>query len=116
MSATVDIKTKTETNVLAVPVQSVTTRSDSLLKSILPNYKSKDDKKKQVECVFRLKPDKTVELVPVETGIQDDQWIYVKSGLKEGDEIVTGPFNILSKRIKNNDKVKITEQKFDFKP
>jgi len=116
MSATVDIKTKTEINVLAVPVQSVTTRSDSLLRNMLPNYKSTDEKKKQVECVFRLKPDNTVELIPVETGIQDDQWIHIKSGLKTGDEIVTGPFNILSKRIKHNDKVIITEQKFDFKP
>lgn len=113
MSATVDIKTKTEINVPAAPVQSITMRPDSLVKKILPNYKSINEKKKQVECVFRIKPDNTVELVPVEIGIQDDQWIHIKSGLKVGDEVVTGPYNILNKQLKHNDKVVITEQKFN---
>ena len=115
MSATVDIRTKVEQNVLAVPVQSVTTRSDSIIKKIDSTYNVKGAKKKQIECVFRIKTDNTVELVPVNTGIQDDQWIYIINGVNEGDQIVTGPFNILSKKLKHNDKVKIVETKFDFK-
>ncbi len=114
MSATVDIRTRIEKNVLAVPLQAVVTRPDSLLKSL--NIQAKETyKKKQVECVFRLTADrKSVELVPVETGIQDDQWVHVLSGINENDEVVTGPFNILSKKLKNGDKIKITERKNNF--
>ncbi|NSW45763.1 MAG: efflux RND transporter periplasmic adaptor subunit [Bacteroidales bacterium] len=115
MSATVDIRTKIQSNVLAVPVQAVTTRLDSIISKIDSNYKPNTEKKKQIECVFRLKSEGTVELVPVETGIQDDEWIHIIKGLKEGDKIVTGPFNILSKKLKHNDKVKVVENKFDFK-
>lgn len=115
MSATVDIRTKVEQNVSAVPVQAVITRSDSLLKKIDSTYKTNNGKKTQVECVFRLKADNTVELVPVITGIQDDQWIHILKGINEGDKVVTGPFNILSKKLKHNDRVKISEIKNDIK-
>ncbi|MGQ9847229.1 MAG: efflux RND transporter periplasmic adaptor subunit, partial [Bacteroidales bacterium] len=115
MSATVDIRTKVEKNVLAVPVQAVVTRSDSILEKIDSTYKTNNYKKKQVECVFRLKADNTVELVPVITGIQDDQWIHILKGINEGDKVVTGPFNILSKKLKHNDKVKVLETKNDIK-
>lgn len=114
MSATVDIRTRIEKNVLAVPLQAVVTRPDSLFKSL--NIPLKEaNKKKQVECVFRLTSDsKAVELVPVETGIQDDQWIHILKGVNENDEVVTGPFNILNKKLKNGDKIKKIEQKKNF--
>jgi len=109
MSATVEIHTRTEYNVLAIPVQAVTTRPDSIFKNTDSLY---EQKKKLVECVFKVKADKTVEIARVETGIQDDQWIHIKSGINESDEVVRGPFNILSKKLKNGDKVKIIENNY----
>ncbi len=115
MSATVDIHTKTEYNVLAVPIQAVTTRPDSIFNN-RDSINTSKQKKKLIECVFKIKPNKTVELIAVETGIQDDQWIYIKHGINENDEVVKGPFNILSKKLKNNDKVKIISNTlYDFK-
>jgi HlyD family secretion protein len=115
MSATVDIRTRIVQNIIAVPVQAVTTRSDSVLNKIdtLKN-KLPSVKKKQIECVFRYKPDKTVELIPVKTGVQDDTWIQIESGINIGDEVVTGPFNILTKKLKGNDPVTKTEHSFEF--
>ncbi len=109
MSATVEIHTRTEYNVLAIPVQAVTTRPDSIFKNTDSLY---EQKKKLVECVFKVKADKTVEIARIETGIQDDQWIHIKSGINESDEVVRGPFNILSKKLKNGDKVKIIENNY----
>ncbi len=115
MSATADIHTRTERNIIAVPVQAVTTRSDSIFsnKDTLKNITTIGNKK-LIECVFKYKPNKTVKLVPVKTGIQDDSWIQIISGINAGDEIVTGPFNILTKKLKNNDPVAKKENAFEF--
>ncbi len=111
MSATVDIQTKVERNVLAVPLQAVTTRPDSLFNKS-DSLVDISKKRKQRECVFKVKTDNTVELIPVETGIQDDRWIQIKSGLMLNDEVVTGPFSLLSKKLKNGDKItKVTNVK-----
>ncbi len=107
MSATVDIRTRIEKDIVAIPVQAVTIRPDSIIKKVYPDFKTKDLKKKQSECVFRIKSDNTVELVPITTGIQDDQWIHIKSGISLNDKVVIGPFNLLNKNLKHGDKIKI---------
>ena len=114
MSATVDIQTNKVSNVLALPIQSVTTRDTSkVTKAVKSNEENKSsetpaaaENEKLIECVFVVE-DKKVKLVPVKTGVQDSRYIEIKNGLKEGVEVVTGPFNAISKTLKIGIDVKV---------
>jgi len=57
--------------------------------------------------VFVVQPDNKVKVVPVRTSIQDINYIEITSGLKPGDQVVTGPYDVVSKSIKDGDKVKV---------
>ena len=111
MSASADIQTKTKQNVLSVPLNAVTTRSNKVDK---PKTDKKDDKAPADttaevfdEVVFVLQKEGTVKMAKVKTGIQDINNIEVTDGLKSGDEIVTAPYTLISKTIKTGDKVKV---------
>jgi HlyD family secretion protein len=91
MSATVDVKTRKVNNVVSVPIQAVVTRE-------------LDGKKDQTEVVFVESEGKSV-MKKVSTGIQDDQFIEVKEGLKENESVITGPYDLVSKTLKEGDKV-----------
>ena len=99
MSATVKIHTDEASQALAVPTASVTTRADSLQNNI------------SLTVVFVKKADNTVEMKQVVTGIQDGTFIQITTGLSEGEEIVTGPYELLSKDLANGDKIKLEEKK-----
>ena len=120
MSASADIQTKTHTNVLAVPINAVTTReiNDSTGDNIKPadntannNVSVSGDNTKAAsdldEVVFIVNADGTVKKQKVKTDIQDINYIQVLDGLKEGDEVVTGPYDVVTKTLKNSSKVKI---------
>jgi HlyD family secretion protein len=62
---------------------------------------------KQLQRVVFRKEGNKVELVPVQTGIADNNWIEIKSGVRAGDEIVSGPYSALSKDLKEGSGVKI---------
>ncbi len=111
LSATVDIQTQNARG-LAVPIQSVTTRTDEQDQKTDDSKKKKDQKTPAQECVFVLQKDGTVKQVNVKTGIQNDTYILVSQGLKVGDEIVSAPFSAISKTLKNGDKVeKVSKDK-----
>lgn len=117
MSANVDIQTKTHANVLSVPINAITTRekSDSL-KSSMPNNngdnKTNSPMNDDIEVVaFVLQQDGTVKKVKVKTAIQDINHIEVTEGLKEGDEVITGPYDLVSRQLKEKDKVKVVSNK-----
>ena len=57
--------------------------------------------------MFVLQPDGTVRKTRVRTDIQDINYIEILGGLKEGDEVITGPYDVVSKTLKNKDKVKV---------
>ncbi|MEL6986683.1 MAG: efflux RND transporter periplasmic adaptor subunit [Bacteroidota bacterium] len=99
MSASVDINTKTERDVISVPIQAVTTR---------PKDDSKDDEDLEeedlIEVVFVTDAD-SVRMVEVKTGIQDDDYIHIKNGLDPDVEIVTGPYSIVSKKLKEGETI-----------
>lgn len=118
MTATVDIITKTRTNVLAVPISSVIVKSDTTaVKSF--EVKDEDEKKaapksdKKLECVF-VKVGNKAKIRIIKTGIQDDTNIEVLAGIKKGDVVITGPFTTVSKELNSGDKVTL-EKKEDKK-
>ena len=106
MSATVDIYTNQVRDAVSVPIQAVTTRAknESKFKSGDTGKKESVDDDDLQEVVFVVKAD-TVDKVVVKTGIQDDEYIQVISGLEVGEEIVTGPYKIVSKKLKQGDKI-----------
>jgi HlyD family secretion protein len=119
MNANVEIRTKKVENVLAVPIASVTARVQGSELSMEDKRKeeqaSRDENEvsntstqpQLEEVVFVLQKDGTLKKVPVKTGIQDVSYIEIQSGLKEGEEIVSGPFSALSNTLKSGMKVKV---------
>jgi len=112
MSATVDIQTETVYSVISVPIQSVTTRADTtgVVQEEDANIEvaAKDDDVK--EYVF-LHDGGKAKMVEVKTGIQDNSFIEVTSGLEEEQEVITGPYRAISKRLKDGDAVKVVDKK-----
>ncbi len=115
MSASADIQTKTHENRLAVPINAVTIRdkNDTTKGNGMkgPNDASSTDAKATnnddlQEVVFVVKNNK-VKKVPVRTDIQDINYIEILSGLNEGDEVVTGPYDLVSKTLKDSTQVKV---------
>ncbi len=97
MSATVEIKTDVSENVLTVPIQAVAAREDTTAQG----------KEKPVkEIVFVLEGDKVKE-VTVKSGLQDDAYIEIKEGLKEGTKVISGPYNTITNGLKDGDMVKV---------
>ena len=107
MSASVDIRTETMDNVLAIPIQAVTVREKEDDKDN-KNKKAADDELEEV--VFVMEAD-TVRMVNVTTGIQDDEYILVTSGLEKGEVIITGPYSAISKKLDQGDAVRVKEEK-----
>jgi HlyD family secretion protein len=121
MNASADIKTKRKDNVVAVPITSVAARVKGSDKNI--EDQKKENKKPEEEgveeetdavtdeleeVVFVLKTDGTVEKRVVKTGIQDINYIEVTGGLKPGEQVVTAPYNAVSKSLKSGTKVTVT--------
>ncbi|RYY84857.1 MAG: HlyD family efflux transporter periplasmic adaptor subunit [Chitinophagaceae bacterium] len=130
MNASADIKTRRRSDVLAIPITSVAARVKGSDKNL--DDKKKEDKKDEdagidaaetpagdelEEVVFVLTKDNKVEKRVVKTGIQDINYIELLSGLKAGEEVVSAPFNAISKSLKNGDKVKVVtkDKLFDKK-
>lgn len=122
MSATVDIQTQTEQNVLSVPVQAVTTREDSVEttdktkenKDFISNKKEKEKASSVNEIVFIYK-DGRAYIQKVKTGIQDDAYIQILDGLKTGEEIISGPYRAVSRSLKDSMLVEKVNKKDLFK-
>ena len=111
MTATVDIVTKTKTNILAVPISSVVVKSDTTaVKESKVDVAELTEKEpipkidKKLECVFVKVGDKA-KIRIIKTGIQDDTNIEVITGLKKGDVVITGPYTTVSKELNSGDKV-----------
>ncbi|MOA19358.1 HlyD family secretion protein [compost metagenome] len=116
MSATVDVHTNKVNKVIAVPIQAVTTREPEKDKAEKDGKKeNKDDKKKTdksepVKSIVFVMRNGVAQAVAVTTGIQDDSFIEIKSGLKDGDQVIVAPYLAISKNLKDGDKVKKVDQ------
>ncbi|MDX1479628.1 MAG: efflux RND transporter periplasmic adaptor subunit [Saprospiraceae bacterium] len=110
MSASVDIYTETLTDVVSVPIQSVTTRD----KDEDEDKKSSKADEDPLEVVFLFEAD-TARMVEVVTGIQDNEYIEIKEGLEVGQQVVTGPYSAISRKLENGDDLHIKEEKDEDK-
>ena len=114
MSASVEINTETKSDVLSVPIQAVTTREKDDAKKNKGN--KKDEEEEEIsdddlkEVVFIATAADTVKMVEVTTGIQDDSYIQILSGLEEGAEVITAPYSAISRKLKNGDKILKVEE------
>jgi HlyD family secretion protein len=97
MSATAEITTKTVENVVAIPLQAVIEKKPegSPSPTIQGDSPSPSDKPKMVTGVYILDGNKA-KFVEVETGIIGESDRQIISGLKEGDEVITGPSRVLN--------------------
>jgi HlyD family secretion protein len=114
MSASVEIQTNRQNNVLSVPVNAVTTRDwpDSLKK----NREGMDnDSIRQVVFVY---DDKTTQVLlrDVTTGIQDNQYIQITSGLKQGERVVIAPYGAIARTLADKTKVTVVSKDKLFEP
>lgn len=126
MSASVDIQTKRVENVLSVPIMAVTTRimdstkvkkddEDEEWETKVVNEeeekaKNKEkDKEKLKEYVFTIKDGKAV-MVEVKSGIQDNDYIEIVSGVTDGMEVITGPYSAVARTLRKGTKVKVVDK------
>ena len=102
MTASVDIKSVTKTNVLSIPISSLTTRN--------PEIQKDGDKPQKKETTIStwvfLNINGNAKAVKVKTGIQDIDYFEVLEGLKPGDEVISEPAMAIAKTLNNGDKVK----------
>jgi len=106
MSANVEILTNELKDIFMIPIQAVTIRPDTTekvqrkMKINLDDYK--DDELYEVVFVYQ---DGIAIMRKVKTGIQDTRNIQVTEGLEEGDEVISGPYSIVSNKLLHEDKV-----------
>lgn len=131
LSATVDIQTEKVVDILTIPIQAVTTRDDTSNLNESPIVKkaaAKKEEKKETETTKKTTVKSTdifeyvfvvengkVKMQLVKTGIQDDQYIQILSGLTEGQEVVVAPYLSISKKLKNGTAVKVVKEDELFK-
>lgn len=113
MSASVDIFTKSADKALSVPLISVTTRDD---KKDLEDPDAPEAKKTSAtglndikEIVFVISGD-TVAIKEVRTGIQDNDYIEIVSGINEGEKVVTGPYAAVSRKLESGKRITIVDK------
>ena len=110
MSASVSIQTTKVPNALSIPIQCITTRSD-LVSDSLKNASRPGEVFEQVFVVQNREKGKIVKAVRIRSGIQDHSHIQITKGLTAEDEVVTGPYSAISKLLKQDAKVTISEDK-----
>ena len=121
MSMSADIQTQTHNNVLAVPIQSVTTRTPKMAESGKPDTSHKAQNAaaanngaangsinpdKPIEVVFVIENGKAKQ-VPVKRGISDETTVEIINGVAENQEVVSGSYKAINKELEDGSTVKI---------
>ncbi|MBV8900082.1 MAG: efflux RND transporter periplasmic adaptor subunit, partial [Verrucomicrobia bacterium] len=124
MSCSVEIETQTVHRVVSVPIQAVTVRSEEGGKTAdeLKDDRERDEKgvsyadaekedRKKLRRVVFLKQGGVARQVRVRTGITDDNYVQIVSGIRAGDEVITGSYTAISKELKDGKRVEIEQPK-----
>ncbi len=123
MSMTADVETETKQNVLAVPIQSVTTRAPKKEMAdashsedgqrgavVVRNGAGHGDANKPREVIF-LVDNGVAKAVPVKRGISNDSYVEITEGVNEGAQVVSGSYKAINRELEENAKVRIEEPK-----
>jgi HlyD family secretion protein len=116
MSCSVDIETDTKPNVLAVPIQSVTIMQDVDVPAKedddprKSNRKAPGAKTKRAQSIVWVTDGSKVTARAVTTGISDEGYIEITSGIRPGERVVSGPYEAISKILKPGAKVSVEDQ------
>ena len=104
---------------VSVPIQSVTTREKEEKKKkgnrqFVNNDNGEEEKKEDrrddlMEVVFVVRGD-TVDMVKVRTGVQDDSYIQVRTGLEIGDQVISGPYSAIARKLKEGEVVRVVAE------
>ena len=103
MSATVEIQTESKTDIITVPIQSVTTRTDTT--RVLATLSSED-----IRTIVFITDGKYALARDVNTGIQDNSYIEILSGISTGDRVISAPFSAISKKLSDSTLVEIVKR------
>ena len=103
MSANVEIQTQVKKDILCLPIEAIGTR-------VKDSTKSTSEEDELDEVVFKVDNGKATKII-VFTGIQDSRYIEILSGLKDGEEVIVGPYDAVSKKLAIDKKVKIVAKK-----
>lgn len=103
MSATVEIRTETKSGIITVPIQSVTTRTDTT--KIVKNVTNED-----IRTLVFITDGQRALAKDVKTGIQDNSYIEIISGVAEGDRVISAPFSAISKKLSDSSLVEIVKK------
>ncbi len=111
MTATVDIISDKRNDIIGVPISSIVIKTDTstVKKGKKKEKKIETDSEEKFECVF-VKEGDEAKLKVIKTGIQDDTNIEIISGLEVDEEVITGPYNTVTKTLKNGDSVEYKKE------
>ena len=103
MSVSVDIQTETKSGIITVPIQSVTTRTDTT--KIVQKVTDEE-----IRTLVFITDGERALAKDVKTGIQDNSYIEVLSGVSEGDRVISSPFSAISKKLSDSTLVEIVKK------
>lgn len=109
MSATVDIQTEVKDSIITVPIQSVTTRTDT---TKVAAGKTTDD---ELRTLVFITDGKYALARDVKTGIQDNNYIEIISGVEVKDRVISAPFSAISKKLSDSTLIEILKKEELFK-
>ena len=108
MSATVDIRTQSKPDILAVPIQSVTTRTDTTKITGTPS-------EKDIRTLVFVTDGKYALAKDVKTGIQDNSYIEILSGVGVNDKVISAPFSAISKKLSDSTLIEVVKKEQLYK-
>ncbi|GJM61089.1 efflux RND transporter periplasmic adaptor subunit [Persicobacter diffluens] len=111
MTASVEIITSVKENIVIAPLAAVTTRS---AKDTIEASSGSKKNTEVEEVVFVMREGKAVK-VKVKTGISDFDYIEILEGLEEGDEVISGPYQLVARRLNDGQAVRLKEENKDKK-
>ncbi|HKK40349.1 MAG TPA: efflux RND transporter periplasmic adaptor subunit [Cryomorphaceae bacterium] len=120
MNATVDIITARKEDVVVVPIESVTTRTDTAKAEKVSTVdrlvgQKADEDTEPFTVVFVLTDEGKAQIQVVETGIQDDKYIEITRGIDVDTEVISGPYDLVSQKLMPGDKVEAVSKEDLYK-